>query len=185
MPDAMRGEMILENLPCEIAVYTAGKIEEMNAMRQPEDRVDIDACESATPDYWQDLLRTALDGDATDASRFVFRLPNAFQGWFALGAHHISLSNPAFRAIVVDVWDHDHHYLMHAVKQRRATVRAMVKRAAFDVSGLPETFPVYRGTSHLQLTKAAQGRCAVVGRPSRSCWQLRRDDRMPSSTTTS
>lgn len=118
---------------------------------------------------WTELLWDGVSGSTEDAEDAVFRLPNSDRGRFAVAAYALLAPVLTFRTILNHVWDHDHDELISAVRGRKSTIRAMMRRAQYDTSDLPDTFTVYRGTTRITHSQAARG-LAWTTSPDVACW---------------
>ena len=107
---------------------------------------------------WVDLgrVKRVADGDLTAAEELVYSLRNQDRGalvkWVFETPHNIDIK----RKVLALVWEHDHRQVIHCAGNQRKLMN-WFREADFSVDHLPETFSVWRGTSHLTLNDARQG----------------------------
>jgi hypothetical protein len=124
--------------------------------------------EMALPPYALKHLGPAFDDHDPDAaSRLVGSAPNQYRGEIALAAYWSGVPNPAYRALLANVWDHDHHHLLAAVRGGAAQVRRMIRRAEFAVP-FADPVTVFRGGSEGG-NKVARGLSWTTDRDC-ACW---------------
>lgn len=110
----------------------------------------------------------ALAGDPDAAKRLVLAASNAKRGMVTVGLYKAGTPNPAFRAALGSVWDHDHRELIEAAGTRRRLM-AMFRRGDFPLPATEERVTIWRGTSALTKWQAERGLSWTTDRDT-ACW---------------
>lgn len=116
-----------------------------------------------------ETMESAFDGDPEAARILSVTLRNDRRGHMAVAMWRAKVSKEAFREYFSSAWDHDHRHVIHAAETRR-TLACLFRYAAFPLPAeLPETIPVWRGTSKLTTKEAKQGYSWTTNRDV-ACW---------------
>lgn len=108
------------------------------------------------PPYALEFMdQTFTQHDEEAASRLVSAAPNE-RADIALCAYWLGIPNPAYRAIVGGVWDHDHWQLLNAVGQDTLMIREIFAAGEFPHS-LRGNQTVYRGAINVEPETAVEG----------------------------
>lgn len=100
------------------------------------------------PDFAECYMDAALAGDTDAAESLVFAAPNAMRPALACLFWRRRIPDAAYRAVLANVWNHDHHYLLDQVTRQQ--VVAMFRAAQFPTDHLPATVRIWRGTSRVE-----------------------------------
>ena len=119
------------------------------------------------PDPVLGHLDAAFSGDLAAAERLIFAAPNEFRGDIAFAAYLLGVPNPAYRAIIDSVWNHDHWGLLDTVGDRRR-IRRMFRAAKFSVP-LAGKVLIYRGGARLPRSRVEKGLAWTTSRDV-ACW---------------
>lgn len=115
-------------------------------------------------------VEPAFAGDAEAASRLISGLSNSKRGSTVVAMWVCKVDRVAFRAALMDVWEHDHRHLITALGDSRRSLQAMFRYAAFPLpEHLPPIVPLWRGTSALAFEEAAAGYSWTTDRDT-ACW---------------
>ena len=113
--------------------------------------------------------QAAFDGDEDAAFSLSISLSNDKRGDVAVAMWKAKVRREAFRLFFLNVWNHDHRYVIAAAQTRRR-LGYMFRYAAFPLpANLPETVTVWRGTSYLPFDDARAGYSWSTDRDL-ACW---------------
>lgn len=108
------------------------------------DTLDAILLEAPHPTHARGLWQATLRGDTDAAGSLVAHLPNHVRGLLLAELVRWKACAAVLREALTSVWGHDHGWLTRTFTQKQLV--ALFRRAAFDVSHLPERLTVWRGT---------------------------------------
>jgi hypothetical protein len=114
-------------------------------------------------------MTAAFDGDVAAAGTLSVSLKNDLRGEMAVAMWRSGVPKEAFREYFSSAWDHDHHRVVDAAKNRK-TLASLFRYGAFSLPGdLPERVTLWRGTSRLMLDEAVRGYSWTTDKDA-ACW---------------
>ena len=125
--------------------------------------------ERLLPKRASSLLKEALfDGEPDAAANLAIAAPNQYRGMVAIAAYYLGTPEPAFRALLSSVWEHDAGYVQEAAGWDYGLVRRMFKAARFEHQISTPTF-IYRGVAGIDTRSACKGISWTTSRDV-ACW---------------
>jgi hypothetical protein len=115
-----------------------------------------------------DKVNAMIAGDVDAVGHVVVALHNHDRGKLVAWAFQHKLPKLVLQSLLADAWGHDHQHVMAAARGIRQ-VLSWFRQAEFPVDHLPESFPVWRGTSHSTLAQARRGLSWTLDKTV-ACW---------------
>jgi hypothetical protein len=115
-----------------------------------------------------EYIAPAMAGDVDAAESLSCIVGNSKRGLMVVAFWKAKASVAAFRALLINVWTHNHQELIVAAQTRRR-LRALFRYAQIELPPLPEFVRVWRGTCGLPVAHAMKGYSWTTDRDT-ACW---------------